>query len=88
MYVCTFFRIPSDEKTNLDLVSRFIALAAIKPSSQSAFFKGLSLTPVYRMRLTDLLQKTTDETVCPYTRADKYIQSQPVSILFFYVYEL
>lgn len=50
----------------MELASRFIALANVGNEAKSKYIYALSIAPVDKMRLMDLIQKTTDETPCPY----------------------
>lgn len=62
------FRCPiaSDQRGELEIVTRFIALARVGNPKKEKWLYALSLTPLDKMRITDLLQKTTDETPCPF----------------------
>lgn len=46
--------------------TRFIALAPVGNKAKEKWIYACSLQPISKMRVTDLLQATTDETVCPY----------------------
>ncbi|XP_055836731.1 CWF19-like protein 1 homolog [Episyrphus balteatus] len=60
------YRIPADSTTQFELCTRFIALANVgNPTKQKAVY-ALSLCPVEKMRVMDLIQKTTTETACPF----------------------
>ncbi|XP_031622103.1 CWF19-like protein 1 homolog [Contarinia nasturtii] len=48
------------------LSTRFIALASVGNPSKSKFIYALNVTAVDKMRVTDLIQKTTNEIPCPY----------------------
>lgn len=50
------------------LLSRFISLAEVGSKSKNIY--ALNVTPVDKMKLIDLIQKTTDETECPYLQLD------------------
>lgn len=52
--------------SQLELATRFIALASVGNEAKNKWIYALNLTPVDKMRLSDLLQKTTDEVACPY----------------------
>uniref|UniRef100_A0A6B2EKR2 Cwf19-like C-terminal domain-containing protein n=1 Tax=Phlebotomus kandelakii TaxID=1109342 RepID=A0A6B2EKR2_9DIPT len=60
------FRNPGDTNSQLDLATRFISLASVANSKKEKYIYALSITPVDKMRLTDLLQRTVDEVECPY----------------------
>lgn len=62
------FRIPANECTELQLSTRFISLAELGSKSKNIY--ALSVTPVDKMKLIDLIQKTTDETENPYAQLD------------------
>nr|XP_014102228.1 CWF19-like protein 1 homolog [Bactrocera oleae] len=60
------FRIPSDHLTQLELCTRFISLAEVGNVAKEKYIYALSLTPVEKMRVLELIQKTTNETKCPF----------------------
>ncbi|XP_053962313.1 CWF19-like protein 1 homolog [Anastrepha ludens] len=60
------FRIPSDQLTQLELCTRFISLADVGNANKEKYIYALSLTPVEKMRVLELIQKTTNETKCPF----------------------
>ncbi|XP_054088915.1 CWF19-like protein 1 homolog [Zeugodacus cucurbitae] len=60
------FRIPSDQLTPLELCTRFISLAEVGNTAKEKYIYALSLTPVEKMRVLELIQKTTNETKCPF----------------------
>lgn len=49
-----------------ELATRFIALASVGNAAKNKFIYALNVTAVDKMRLTDLIQKTTNEIPCPY----------------------
>lgn len=49
-----------------ELATRFIALASVGNAEKNKFIYALNVTAVDKMRLTDLIQKTTNEIPCPY----------------------
>ncbi|XP_044736646.1 CWF19-like protein 1 [Chrysoperla carnea] len=51
---------------SMEIATRFIALAPVKKSSKEKWLYALSLTPLERMRMTELCQRTTDETDSPF----------------------
>lgn len=48
------------------MATRLIALASVGNADKNKFIYALNVTAVDKMRLTDLIQKTTNETPCPY----------------------
>lgn len=48
------------------MATRLIALASVGNASKNKFIYALNVTAVDKMRLTDLIQKTTNEIPCPY----------------------
>lgn len=68
-YLCSF-RNSSGSNTQLELATRFIALANVGNESKAKYIYALSIAPVDKMRLMDLIQKSTDETPCPYDSID------------------
>ena len=64
------FRIPAQNISSIEPVSRFIALAKQNNTTKSKFLYALNAAPVSTMRLTDLMQKSTDEIECPYISLD------------------
>lgn len=52
--------------SQFELATRFIALASVGNASKEKFIYALNVTAVDKMRVTDLIQKTTDEIPCPY----------------------
>lgn len=49
-----------------ECATRFIALAPVGNNLKEKWIYACSLQPISKMRMTDLLQATTDETPCPY----------------------
>ncbi|KAL9921226.1 CWF19-like protein 1 homolog [Glossina fuscipes fuscipes] len=60
------FRLPADQTTQLELCTRVISLAAVGNENKEKYIYALSLTPVHRIRVLDLIQKTTNELKCPF----------------------
>lgn len=60
------FRNSVGSNTQLELATRFIALSTVGNGAKAKYVYALSIAPVDKMRLMDLIQKTTDETPCPY----------------------
>lgn len=52
--------------SQLELATRFIAMASVGNAAKNKWIYALNLTPVDKMRLSDLIQKTTNEVPCPY----------------------
>lgn len=64
------FRFPADERSAMELACRFVGLADVGNPDKHKFVYALNITPVHNMRLTDLIQKTTDEVENPYLKID------------------
>lgn len=64
------FRNSAGSNTQLELATRFIAMAPVGNQEKAKYIYALSIAPVDKMRLMDLIQKTTDETPCPYNSLD------------------
>lgn len=60
------FRNAARQNSQFELSTRFIALASVGNASKDKFIYALNVTAVDKMRLTDLIQKTTNEIPCPY----------------------
>lgn len=62
------FRSPNlaEQEGNIEIVTRFIGLARVGNPKKEKWMYALSLTPLDKMKITDLLQKTTDEIPCPF----------------------
>ncbi|XP_005182434.1 CWF19-like protein 1 homolog isoform X2 [Musca domestica] len=60
------YRLPSDQITQLELCTRFISLADVGNAEKEKYIYALSLTPVEKMRVMELIQKTTIEIKCPF----------------------
>lgn len=52
--------------SQFELATRFIALASVGNAGKNKFIYALNIANVDKMRLTDLIQKTTNEIPCPY----------------------
>lgn len=63
------FRCPNlgDHDTTIELPTRFIGLARVGNSKKEKWVYALSLTPLSKMKFSELMQRTTDETACPFT---------------------
>ncbi|KAF7271867.1 hypothetical protein GWI33_015343 [Rhynchophorus ferrugineus] len=59
------FRCPSLTDHDMEIATRFIALARVGNPKKDKWLYALNLTPMDKMKISDLLQKTTDETPCP-----------------------
>lgn len=71
------YRNQTDQTTQYELATRFIAMANVGNSDKSKYIYALNIQPVDKMRVIELIQKTTNETECPYNqlnfREDKAI---------------
>lgn len=65
-FECPPFRMPKDETTQFELCTRFISLADVGNAEKAKYIYALSLKPVDKARLLDLVQKTTNEIACPF----------------------
>ncbi|KAK9884169.1 hypothetical protein WA026_005125 [Henosepilachna vigintioctopunctata] len=66
------FRIPSlgDHDSTVEISSRFLGLARVNNPKKEKWIYALSLTPLEKMKISELIQKTTDETACPFNFDD------------------
>lgn len=64
-FVC-FYRNVARPNSQFELATRLIALASVGNAEKNKFIYALNVTAVDKMRLTDLIQKTTNEIPCPY----------------------
>lgn len=62
------YRNKPDKNTQMELATRFIALADFANPEKKKNIYALNVTPVEKMRILELIQKTTDEMVSPYTK--------------------
>lgn len=62
------FRCPTlgDNDTTMETVTRFLGLARVGNPEKAKWIYALSLTPIDKMKIADLMQKTIDETPCPF----------------------
>lgn len=62
------FRCPSlgDNDPTVETVTRFIGLARVGNPNKDKWLYALNVTPLDKMKISELLQKTTDETYCPF----------------------
>ncbi|XP_032680222.1 CWF19-like protein 1 [Odontomachus brunneus] len=63
------YRNQSQGEGNIEIATRFIALAPVMNVNKKKWLYALNLTPVDRTRLSDLVMKTTDETPSPFPRS-------------------
>lgn len=64
-------RAPYRIRTNdSEAVTRFLGLARVGNPSKDKWLYALNLTPVDKLRIIDIRQRTTDETGCPYDLED------------------
>lgn len=62
------FRCPvlGDNDSTMETVTRFIGLARVGNAEKAKWIYALNLTPIDKMRVSELMQKTIDETPCPF----------------------
>ncbi|XP_026320616.1 CWF19-like protein 1 [Hyposmocoma kahamanoa] len=60
------YRNQSHHQDYKECATRFIALAPVGNKDKEKWIYACSLQPISKMRMTELLQSTTDETACPY----------------------
>lgn len=63
-YESSPFRCPTED--GVEATTRFIGLARVANPKKQKWIYALSLTPLDKMKISDLLQKTTDEIACPF----------------------
>uniref|UniRef100_A0A336LI81 CSON014441 protein n=1 Tax=Culicoides sonorensis TaxID=179676 RepID=A0A336LI81_CULSO len=73
------YRTPRDQTTQLDLSTRLITLASITNTTKSKYLYASNIQPVEKMRVIDLIQKTTDEIECPYLKIEFNVELQQKS---------
>ncbi|XP_076645503.1 CWF19-like protein 1 isoform X2 [Halictus rubicundus] len=66
------YRNQSQQDGNIEIATRFIALAPVVNTQKKKWLYALNLTPVDRTRLSDLVMKTTDETKNVKEEMDRY----------------
>ncbi|XP_070515597.1 CWF19-like protein 1 isoform X2 [Cardiocondyla obscurior] len=71
------YRNQSQDDGNMEIATRFIALAPALNNQKMKWLYALNLTPVDRTRLSDLIMKTTDETQSPYPKS--VLSDEPTS---------
>lgn len=66
------FRCPNlvGQENSVEIVTRFIGLARVAKAKKEKWIYALSLTPLDKMKIAELLQKTTDEIPCPFDFTD------------------
>ncbi|KAK4885122.1 hypothetical protein RN001_001393 [Aquatica leii] len=60
------FRSHTDNNMQFEIVTRFLGLARVDNPSKDKWLYALHLTPVEKMSIQELLEKTTDETQSPF----------------------
>lgn len=67
-YECPPYRIPniSEHDSTVELATRFLGLARVGNPNKDKWLYALSLTPLDKMEIKELFQKTTDEINCPF----------------------
>lgn len=65
------FRVPNSD---LEIPTRFLGLARVGNIKKHKWIYALNLVPIDKMRISDLSQKTTDETACPYNINDLVVR--------------
>lgn len=63
-YETSPFRCPNQD--GVEITTRCLALARVGNLQKQKWIYALSLTPLEKMKIGDLLQKTTDEISCPF----------------------
>ncbi|XP_072942525.1 CWF19-like protein 1 [Epargyreus clarus] len=63
-----------------ECATRFIALAPVGNKEKEKWIYACSLQSITKMRMTDLLQATTDETACPY-KQELLMQHHPGKVV-------
>ncbi|XP_056630203.1 CWF19-like protein 1 homolog [Diorhabda sublineata] len=66
------FRCPNlgDNDTTMELATRFIGLARVGNPDKLKWIYALSITPLDKIKVSELLQKTTDESFCPFNLSE------------------
>ncbi|XP_058788550.1 CWF19-like protein 1 [Phymastichus coffea] len=62
------YRNQNESQDGIDIATRFIGLAKVGNAEKKKYLYALNLTPVNNIRMSELIQKTTDETPSPYPR--------------------
>lgn len=71
-----------DSGEGIEIASRFIALANVANTEGKKWIFALSLTPIDRTRLSELAQRTTDETPIPYPKDGLRSENQQKQFFF------
>lgn len=61
-----FFRNSTNTTTSIETATRFISLAAVPNAAKAKYLYALNICSVDKMRILDIIQKTTNETPSPY----------------------
>lgn len=62
------YRLSAGDETGFELTTRFLAIASVGNKQKEKSIYALSLTPVEKMRVTDLIQRTTNDVACPFEK--------------------
>ncbi|XP_015190727.1 PREDICTED: CWF19-like protein 1 [Polistes dominula] len=62
------YRNHSLDESGIEIATRFIALGPVGNNEKKKWLYALNLTPIDRIRLSELVMKTTDETSSPYLK--------------------
>lgn len=65
--------------TQLELATRFISLANVGNVAKDKYIYALNVAPVDKLRVIELIQKTTNETPCPYDKMNLMVDQQTQS---------
>ncbi|KAI5630681.1 CWF19-like protein 1 [Phthorimaea operculella] len=74
------YRNQSPHQDYKECATRFIGMAPVGNKTGNKWIYACSLQPITKMRMTDLLQSTTDETACPYD-PNYLMQHQPGKVV-------
>lgn len=73
------YRNSANNITQLELSTRFISLANVGNAEKNKYIYALNVAAVDKLRIIDLIQKTTNETPCPYDNMSLMIEKQTQS---------
>lgn len=59
-----------DTESMVDLATRFVGLARVDNPFKQKWIYALNLTPLDKMELKELIQRTTDEIPCPFSATE------------------
>ncbi|KAI4504302.1 hypothetical protein M0802_000773 [Mischocyttarus mexicanus] len=79
------YRNHSLDESGIEIATRFIALGSVGNNEKKKWLYALNLTPIDRIRLSELVMKTTDETSSPHLKhllQDELIEAKTTQ--FFY----